>query len=55
MGKESPVCPKHKPNPKRGTAKLKRGFGELARKQTKMSLSEWAQKFDPLFKKKGCR
>ena len=53
MSKNSPVCPTHKPNPKRTAAKMKRGFGELARKQANLDKDEWSKKHDPMFKIKG--
>jgi len=43
------VCPTHKENEKRTTAKAKRGFGKAAMKKAGMDQIQWARKFDPLF------
>ena len=48
-GTRRPVCPIHKANPKRAEAKKRRGYGLLSIPE-KMSVVQWAQKHDPLFK-----
>jgi hypothetical protein len=53
MGKNKPVVPANKENPKRTAAKLKRGFGQGMIKKLGISEVEWCQRFDPLFKVKG--
>ena len=55
MARKSPICPKHKDNPKRSAAKLKRGKGILAMKAAGMDNVEWVRKHDPLFKVKGSK
>ena len=46
-------CPVHEENPKRSTAKAKRGFGKLEMEKAGMDHSAWTRKFDPLYQIKG--
>jgi hypothetical protein len=55
MARKSPVCPTHAENLRRSEAKLKRGRGVLAVSKSGLSIIEWGQKHDPLFKIKGIK
>ena len=53
MAKKDQRIPEHKPNPKRASAKARRGKGILAMEERKMDQATWTQKHDPLYRVKG--
>ena len=53
MTKNKPRVPKEKINPKRTSAKMKRGFGKGMIEKLGITESEWTQRHDPFFKIKG--